>query len=143
MNDCKSAHHDESEHVTECTRCDGCGYFAFATRDGEDSDSDDCGKCGGTGLQSCEIDECQSDCANTRCSCDDEPEVAAVQPQPRPCAICSQPTTGCVGAAGIKWVGICQPCKDREDRALAVQVEAAGKHADRIFATIFGARNAK
>jgi len=39
------------------------------------------------------------------------------------CLICHQPTTGSVGAAGIKWARICQPCKDKEDKALWDQVK--------------------
>lgn len=35
------------------------------------------------------------------------------------CILCSKPTEGSIGAAGIKWTCICQECKDKEDRALA------------------------
>lgn len=65
---------------------------------------------------------------------------ATTKPAYHPCALCNQPTTGSVGAAGIKWAAICQPCKDREDRALAGRVEAMGAHADRVFGTLFGSR---
>ena len=34
------------------------------------------------------------------------------------CMLCGQPTTGSIGAAGIRWTKICQPCKDKEDAAL-------------------------
>lgn len=51
----------------------------------------------------------------------------------RPCALCDEPTTGSVGAAGIKWAAICQPCKDREDKAaLAALVRLNGSF-DKIF----------
>ena len=35
------------------------------------------------------------------------------------CIICNRETEGSIGASGIKWRCICQPCKDIEDRALA------------------------
>lgn len=35
----------------------------------------------------------------------------------RPCILCKEPTTGSVGAAGLRWPMICQPCKDKEDAA--------------------------
>lgn len=38
------------------------------------------------------------------------------------CVLCGKLTTGSVGAAGIEWDNICQPCKDGEDAALAAQV---------------------
>lgn len=31
------------------------------------------------------------------------------------CLICRKDTEGSVGAAGLKWRNLCQPCKDRED----------------------------
>lgn len=34
----------------------------------------------------------------------------------RKCIVCGKPTNGSVGAAGIKWPMICQPCKDKEDK---------------------------
>lgn len=40
--------------------------------------------------------------------------------------LCGKETNGSIGAAGIKWPNICQPCKDKEDKALVeiVKVEA-------------------
>ncbi len=38
-------------------------------------------------------------------------------PARKRCKLCGEPTTGSVGAAGIRWSFICQPCKNREDRA--------------------------
>jgi hypothetical protein len=35
------------------------------------------------------------------------------------CILCGKETLGSVGAAGIKWTIICQPCKDKEDNLLA------------------------
>jgi hypothetical protein len=34
------------------------------------------------------------------------------------CMLCGCYTNGSVGAAGIKWNTICQPCKDTEDAIL-------------------------
>jgi hypothetical protein len=41
----------------------------------------------------------------------------------RNCILCSKPTEGSVGAAGISWPMICQPCKDREDQIAAAQLK--------------------
>jgi len=38
-------------------------------------------------------------------------------PNTIPCMLCTKPTTGSIGAAGIRWSMICQPCKDAEDKA--------------------------
>ena len=43
------------------------------------------------------------------------------------CMLCGTPTFGSIGAAGIRWKKICQPCKDKEDRALAAQIEHQSK----------------
>lgn len=40
----------------------------------------------------------------------------------RDCILCGKPTTGSVGAAGLQWPMICQPCKDKEDQALAARI---------------------
>lgn len=42
------------------------------------------------------------------------------------CLLCKTETTGSVGAAGLRWPNICQPCKDNEDAALADRVKAMG-----------------
>ncbi len=39
------------------------------------------------------------------------------------CLVCDSPTTGSVGAAGIKWPFICQKCKDEEDKALENRIK--------------------
>ena len=31
------------------------------------------------------------------------------------CILCGEETTGSIGAAGIPWPNLCQPCKDAED----------------------------
>lgn len=38
-------------------------------------------------------------------------------PATKLCKLCGSATTGSVGAAGIRWSFICQPCKNAEDRA--------------------------
>lgn len=42
----------------------------------------------------------------------------------RNCLECGEPTTGSVGAAGIRWSFLCQPCKNSADGALADRVKA-------------------
>lgn len=42
----------------------------------------------------------------------------------RPCAECGELTFGSIGAAGIRWPCLCQPCKDEADNALCAQVKA-------------------
>jgi hypothetical protein len=34
------------------------------------------------------------------------------------CILCGKQTSGSIGAAGLRWSMICQPCKDKEDKAL-------------------------
>lgn len=46
-------------------------------------------------------------------------------PVMKKCKLCGQGTTGSVGAAGIRWSFICQPCKNAEDRAALVSLGAA------------------
>ena len=49
------------------------------------------------------------------------------------CILCGTMTKGSVGAAGIKWSMICQPCKDKEDASLAGQIEHMSKCMDWVF----------
>ena len=42
----------------------------------------------------------------------------------RPCIECGMETAGSIGAAGIKWTGLCQPCKDKADLELATSIAA-------------------
>lgn len=51
----------------------------------------------------------------------------------QPCMICGQLTEGSVGAAGIRWPNLCQPCKDEEDRLVLVQVGQIKVIADTLF----------
>jgi hypothetical protein len=48
------------------------------------------------------------------------------------CLLCGKPTTGSVGAAGIKWPNVCQPCKDEEDAALLSRVRAMRRITDSV-----------
>lgn len=38
------------------------------------------------------------------------------------CILCNEPTTGSIGASGIKWSCICPTCKKMEDEMLLMQV---------------------
>jgi hypothetical protein len=51
------------------------------------------------------------------------------------CILCGKETLGSVGAAGIKWSCICQPCKDKEDKAYADRLGYESKVLDLILAT--------
>ena len=53
------------------------------------------------------------------------------------CILCGKLTEGSVGAAGIKWSIICQPCKDKEDKAL----EATLTYQAKVFDKILGEAN--
>lgn len=46
---------------------------------------------------------------------------------PIPCKLCGVPTTGSVGAAGLRWPFLCQACKDSEDAALAHMITAQAR----------------
>lgn len=48
------------------------------------------------------------------------------------CILCNKPTTGSVGAAGIKWSMICQPCKDKEDDALKNRIKHTAMIIDKL-----------
>lgn len=54
------------------------------------------------------------------------------------CILCKQPTRGSVGAAGLKWKHICQPCKDKEDAILLHRVKVEAKITDVIFDDVAG-----
>ncbi len=43
------------------------------------------------------------------------------------CILCGDETFGSIGAAGLTWRNICQPCKNSEDAALAFKVRSANK----------------
>ncbi len=42
----------------------------------------------------------------------------------RNCLACGSPTTGSVGAAGVRWSALCQKCKDAADKELLDRVKA-------------------
>ena len=48
------------------------------------------------------------------------------------CILCSKLTTGSIGAAGLRWSFICQPCKDVEDELLRRKIEAQAKTLDMV-----------
>jgi hypothetical protein len=50
----------------------------------------------------------------------------------RHCLECGAVTRGSIGAAGIRWRSVCQPCKDAADSALAGSVRALAWAAARI-----------
>lgn len=41
----------------------------------------------------------------------------------RKCILCGQCTDGSIGAAGIHWSMICQPCKDLEDLSFEAHLD--------------------
>lgn len=43
--------------------------------------------------------------------------LAADLAKVQPCRECGEPTTGSIGAAGLKWPSLCQACKDKADAA--------------------------
>ena len=59
------------------------------------------------------------------------------------CMLCGVPTEGSIGAAGIKWTMLCQPCKDEEDGALSKTLAANAKVVKSMMETILGAVNTK
>ena len=54
-------------------------------------------------------------------------------PKLRDCILCGKQTEGSVGAAGYKWSCICQPCKDKEDNALADRLGYESKVLNKVF----------
>ena len=49
------------------------------------------------------------------------------------CILCGDLTTGSIGAAGMRWSYICQPCKDIEDEALRLRIVGQARALDNIF----------
>lgn len=49
------------------------------------------------------------------------------------CILCNKETEGSIGAAGIKWSMICQPCKDIEDRVVLAQLTGMAKITEAIL----------
>ncbi len=58
----------------------------------------------------------------------------------RECIICHQQTTGSIGAAGIRWVMICQPCKNREDAAIDARMQGQIRMAEMVDRAILGGK---
>ena len=55
----------------------------------------------------------------------------------RTCMLCGIQTEGSVGAAGLRWKTICQPCKDREDGALADTIKRQSATIDLVMDKLF------
>lgn len=49
------------------------------------------------------------------------------------CILCGKQTEGSVGAAGLKWSCICQPCKDAEDKALSDRLGYESKVLNKFY----------
>jgi hypothetical protein len=49
------------------------------------------------------------------------------------CILCGELTNGSIGAAGIKWSCIFQPCKDKEDNALADRLGYESKVLNKFY----------
>ena len=54
------------------------------------------------------------------------------------CILCGDLTTGSIGAAGLRWKVICQPCKNREDAFLLKKINAQVKTFDVISRAFVG-----
>lgn len=59
--------------------------------------------------------------------------LAEMGRKPRPCIECGDMTTGSVGAAGIRWPALCQPCKDQADGDLSSRIRAAGSIGNTLY----------
>jgi hypothetical protein len=55
----------------------------------------------------------------------------------RKCILCNELTNGSIGAAGYAWSFICQPCKDKEDSALADRMRGECLLFNKVFDKIF------
>lgn len=60
--------------------------------------------------------------------------LADEQTDKRPCVECGTPTTGSVGAAGIRWPMLCQKCKDHADAAALLSAKRHARIAEAVFA---------
>jgi hypothetical protein len=56
----------------------------------------------------------------------------------KPCKLCGVETNGSIGAAGIQWTSICQPCKDKEDKAALEQVKIQARILNVVFQKLLG-----
>jgi hypothetical protein len=52
------------------------------------------------------------------------------------CILCGKPTEGSVGAAGLIWRMICQPCKNEEDMALLHRIQRSKREIDAILSVV-------
>lgn len=51
----------------------------------------------------------------------------------RDCIECGTPTEGSIGAAGLRWNMLCQPCKDKADIALQGSIAAIAAAHDYVM----------
>jgi hypothetical protein len=58
----------------------------------------------------------------------------------RKCVLCGKETKGSIGAAGIKWTMICQPCKDIEDNNLKKQIHSQDIMFNKLLPAIGGSK---
>jgi hypothetical protein len=52
------------------------------------------------------------------------------------CVLCGDLTSGSVGAAGMRWSSICQPCKDKEDKLLELLLNKQAELINSIFFSV-------
>ncbi len=52
------------------------------------------------------------------------------------CILCGQLTDGSIGAAGLVWNNICQPCKNEEDAKLAFNVKSSNRGMKMILSSL-------
>lgn len=52
------------------------------------------------------------------------------------CELCGDLTSGSIGAAGMHWHNICQPCKDKEDTALLAKISRQKHLLDNVFTAL-------
>ena len=50
------------------------------------------------------------------------------------CICCGALTSGSIGAAGLRWPNVCQPCKDVADSALRAQCIAVARITQELIA---------
>lgn len=74
-------------------------------------------------MKSIPTDDCHTHDDHAPCMCDD------CWGGKKACVLCGQPTTGSIGAAGLRWTIVCQSCKDEEDESLRVTM---GIHKPRV-----------
>lgn len=115
--------------MIKCEHCNGTGHS-----------DEDCDFCKGFGsfyeLGSREAQDC--DCFDGKAVCQNCDGEGELQDDSALCKLCFRPTTGSVGAAGIRWSFLCQECKDKEDAAARAQIKSMKFVLDRVLAPLEG-----